>query len=55
MTYSLISKFNYENKNIDICEFVTTREGKEKFAKGRYTVNVFNKKELISNSEFTLR
>jgi len=55
LTYSLISKFNYENENIDICEFVATREGKEKFAKGRYTVNVFNKKELISNSEFTLR
>ena len=54
LTYSTISKFNYENTNIDVCEFVASR-GKEKFAKGRYIVNVFNKKDLVSNTEFTLR
>ena len=52
--YSLISKFNYENSNLDICEFVTA-SADEKFEKGLYTVNVFDQGELISNSQFTLK
>jgi len=52
LNYSLISKFNYENRNLNICEFVTT--GNKEFEKGRYVVNVFNKKDLVSTSEFTL-
>ncbi|NRA92317.1 MAG: chromosome partitioning protein ParA [Psychroserpens sp.] len=52
LNYSLISRFNYENKNLDICEFVAPNED---FEKGRYVVNVFNERELISSSEFTLR
>ncbi|MGV6832513.1 MAG: chromosome partitioning protein ParA [bacterium] len=51
LNYSMVSKFNYENDNLDICEFV---DGDE-FVKGRYTVNVFNKSALISTSEFTLK
>lgn len=51
LNYSMISKFNYENANLDICEFVDGND----FSKGRYTVNVFNKSELISTSEFTLK
>lgn len=51
LNYSLVSKFNYENRNLDICEFVAPNG---EFAKGRYIVNVFNKKELISKTEFTL-
>lgn len=54
LNYSLISSFNYENRNLNICEFVSPDEG-TKFVKGRYIVNVFNDKELISNSEFTLK
>ena len=54
LNYSVISKFNYENVNLNVCEFVASR-GEDKFAKGRYTVNVFNDKNLISSSEFTLR
>ncbi|QCE42704.1 chromosome partitioning protein ParA [Psychroserpens sp. NJDZ02] len=52
--YSIISKFNYENGNLDICEFVTNNTDKD-FEKGRYVVNVFNVNELVSSSEFTLK
>lgn len=52
INYSVVSKFNYENKNLNICEFVSPND---KFAKGKYTVNIYNQKELISTSEFTLR
>ncbi|MFD2917834.1 chromosome partitioning protein ParA [Psychroserpens luteus] len=52
LNYSLISKFNYENRNLNICEFVAPND---EFEKGRYIINVFNNKELISSSEFTLK
>lgn len=52
LNYSLISKFNYENKNLDICEFVAPNDD---FESGRYIVNVFNENELVSTSEFTLK
>ena len=52
LNYSLISKFNYENRNLNICEFVTPNGD---FEEGRYVVNVFNKKELVSSTEFSLR
>jgi len=52
INYSVISKFNYENKNLNICEFISPND---KFAKGKYTVNVYNQKELISTSEFMLK
>ena len=52
LNYSLISKFNYENKNLDICEFVSPNE---EFVEGRYVVNVFNERELISTSEFIMK
>ncbi|MCB0387756.1 MAG: chromosome partitioning protein ParA [Winogradskyella sp.] len=53
LNYSLVSKFNYENANLNICEFVTPNA--DGFEKGRYTVNVFNEKDLVSTSEFTLK
>ncbi len=52
LNYSVISKFNYENKNLNICEFVGPNE---EFEEGRYIVNVFNKAQMISSSEFTLK
>lgn len=52
LNYSLISKFNYENRSLDICEYITP---KDKFQKGRYTVNVFNQNQLVSTSEFTMK
>jgi len=54
INYSLISKFNYEGKNLDICEFVD-KNGKEKFEKGDYKVNVFDQGRLVSSSEFKLK
>lgn len=53
LSYSLVSKFNYENRSLNVCEFVAPPS--EGFLKGNYTVHVFNGKELISSSEFTLR
>jgi len=53
LNYSLVSKFNYENANLDICEFVSPNG--DKFEKGRYIVNVFNEKDLVSTTEFTLQ
>ncbi|TWO32994.1 chromosome partitioning protein ParA [Seonamhaeicola sediminis] len=53
LNYSIISKFNYENANLNVCEFVTTKG--QDYEKGRYVVNVFNHKDLVSTSEFTLK
>ncbi|RED45398.1 hypothetical protein DFQ10_102266 [Winogradskyella eximia] len=54
LNYSLISRFNYENRNLNICEYINELED-SKFEKGRYKVNVFNDKSLISSSEFTMK
>ncbi|NNC49525.1 MAG: chromosome partitioning protein ParA [Flaviramulus sp.] len=54
LNYSIISKFNYENANLNICEFVEALDDAD-FAKGRYFVNVFNEKDLVATSEFTLK
>ncbi|NER16668.1 chromosome partitioning protein ParA [Spongiivirga citrea] len=52
LNYSLISKFYYDNKNLDVCEFVS---GGEDFAKGRYVVNVFDGSKLLTTSSFSLK
>ncbi|MBF8149609.1 chromosome partitioning protein ParA [Winogradskyella sp. F6397] len=54
LNYSLISRFNYENRNLNICEYINELED-SKFEEGRYKVNVFSDKALISSSEFELR
>lgn len=54
LNYSLISRFNYENRNLNICEYINDMDD-AKFEKGRYKVNVFNDKALISSSEFELK
>ncbi len=54
LNYSLISRFNYENRNLQICEYVAASEDSE-FAEGRYKINVFSDKELISSSEFVMK
>lgn len=53
LNYSLISRFNYENRNLNICEYINVMED-TKFEEGNYRINVFNDKELISSSEFVL-
>ena len=54
LNYSMVSKFNYENMNLDVCEFITASED-QNFEKGRYVVNVFNEGNLVSTSQFTLK
>lgn len=54
LNYSVVSKFNYEQRNLNVCEFVASKD-KNGFEKGRYVVNVFNKKDLVSTSDFTLK
>lgn len=54
LNYSVISKFNYENSSLDVCEFVTALND-DKFEKGDYVVNVFNDKDLVATSQFTLK
>ena len=54
LNYSIISRFNYENTSLNVCEFVTSK-GDEKFEEGRYIVNVFNAKDLVSTTEFELK
>ncbi|WP_111683042.1 chromosome partitioning protein ParA [Winogradskyella tangerina] len=54
LNYSLISRFNYENRNLNICEYIS-QPNDSKFEKGRYQISVFNDKELISSSEFILK
>ena len=53
LNYSLISRFNYDKRNLNVCEYIS--KGEDKFEKGRYTVNVFNEQQLISTSEFELK
>ncbi len=53
LNYSIVSKFNYENASLNICEFVANTG--DDFESGRYIVNVFNEKDLVSSSEFTLK
>lgn len=52
LNYSLISTFNYENNNLDICEFLSSDE---KFETGNYTINVFNESTLLSSTTLTLK
>ncbi|MFH4966368.1 chromosome partitioning protein ParA [Gaetbulibacter sp. M235] len=54
LNYSMISKFNYESTSLNICEFVASK-GSSDFESGRYIINVFNEKDLVATSEFTLK
>ncbi|MXN90318.1 hypothetical protein GR160_03695 [Flavobacterium sp. Sd200] len=51
LTYSFITNATYENKTMDISQTVKG----EDFAKGLYTVNVFDKGVLVANNSFTLK
>ena len=54
LNYSLVSKFNYENTSLKVCEYVMNNRD-EKFEKGRYVVNVFNERDLVSTTQFNLK
>lgn len=51
LTYSFITTAKYENKTMQVKQSING----EDFAKGLYTVNVFDKGVLVANSSFTLR
>lgn len=53
LKYSYVSSFTYNNKLLDICDFVSTEE--RNYEKGLYTVNVFDQNTLITSSTFTLK
>ncbi len=51
LTYSFITNAIYENKTMDINETISGKD----FAKGLYSVNVFDKGQLVGNTTFNLR
>ena len=51
LTYSFVTNIKYENKSVKV---VSDLPGKD-FEKGTYTINVFDKSELVSNATFTLK
>jgi regulator of replication initiation timing len=51
LTYSFTTNVKYENKTIDISQDIPGKD----FAKGGYTVNVYDKAELVSKTTFSLR
>lgn len=55
LNYSLISKFNYENQSLPICEYIVKKDKKDDFEKGMYKVNVFNGNELVTSTVFSMR
>ena len=52
--YSLISTFNYEAENLDVCEYLEKVNEKDDFAKGTYKLNVFDRNRLVSTTTLTL-
>lgn len=52
LNYSLKTTFNYNNKALDICEYIS--EPKAGFEKGNYFINVFREDEMIANKSFEL-
>lgn len=53
LTYSFTAVVTYDNKAIDVCEFLDG-QGRD-FEKGTYFVNIFDKGDLVSKTSFTLK
>lgn len=54
ITYSKSTSFYYENKSLDICDYLNKPAGD--FQKGQYMVNVYDDKlKLLGTSQFTLK
>ena len=52
VNYSLVSTFNYESKNLNVCEYL---ESEEDFEEGVYKIKVYNKSKLLATSELKLK
>jgi hypothetical protein len=54
ITYSKTTEFYYENKALDICDYINKPTGE--FQKGQYMVNVYDDRlKLLGTSQFTLK
>lgn len=54
ITYSKGTSFYYENKSLDVCDFISKPTGD--FQKGNYMVNVYDDRlKLLGTSKFTLK
>ncbi|MEE9365008.1 MAG: hypothetical protein V3U92_20590 [Cellulophaga sp.] len=54
ITYSKTTTFYFENKSLDVCDFINKPAGD--FQKGNYMVNVYDDKlKLLSTSKFALK
>ncbi|MEX0290554.1 MAG: hypothetical protein AB3N14_15730 [Flavobacteriaceae bacterium] len=54
VTYSKGTNFYYENKNLDVCDYINKPAGD--FQKGNYMVNVYDDRlKLMATSKFTLK
>ena len=51
LSYSFISSVKYENKTVQVSQDLAGKD----FAKGLYSVNVFDKDQLVSSSSFSLK
>jgi len=51
LNYSFISSVKYENKTVQVSQDLPGKD----FAKGLYSVNVFDKDQLVASSNFTLK
>lgn len=51
LTYSFITNAIYENKSISVSEILSGKD----FEKGLYTVNLFDKDQIVGNATFTLK
>jgi cell division protein FtsB len=51
LKYSFVSSVKYENKTVQVSQDLAGKD----FAKGMYTVNVFDKDQLVSSTNFSLR
>lgn len=51
LSYSFVSSVKYENKTVQVSQDLAGKD----FAKGLYSVNVFDKDQLVSSTNFSLR
>jgi regulator of replication initiation timing len=51
LSYSFVSSVKYENKTVQVSQDLAGKD----FAKGMYTVNVFDKDQLVSSTNFSLK
>ncbi|PKB18948.1 hypothetical protein [Flavobacterium sp. 5] len=51
LSYSFVSSVKYENKTVQVSQDLPGKD----FAKGVYAVNVFDKDQLVSSTNFTLK